>query len=167
MADAFEAELEALVSKVARELAHDITRVILRRLGIDGTVRFARNDKRLSAGAVSSALRQAAGKSRPRHPTPPRSRAKSGPVSRPRPSVEQRAAAFEKVAQVVEAGSGLSVGEIERQSGVSRSVVIAALKALKEQGRVFMGGTKRFARYALSQSAADKASSEARGLATE
>ncbi|MEO7328808.1 MAG: hypothetical protein ABI193_09540, partial [Minicystis sp.] len=81
---------------------------------------------------------------------------------RARPSADERAAALDHVAAVVVGASGSSVGEIERQSSLSRGAVIASLKALKEQGRVFMGGTKRFARYAMTQAAADKASVEAR-----
>ena len=56
-----------------------------------------------------------------------------------------------------------SAGEIERRSALSRAVVAGALKALKDEGRLFMGGTKRFARYATSQATADKASRDARG----
>ena len=69
-------------------------------------------------------------------------------------------------ARIVASSSGLGVGEIERQSGLSRSAVGSALKALKDQGRVFMGGTKRFARYATTQAAADQASLEARSGAS-
>jgi DNA-binding transcriptional regulator GbsR (MarR family) len=63
----------------------------------------------------------------------------------------------------VGSSNGLSVGEIERASGLSRASVASALKQLKEQGRTFMGGTKRFARYAPTQAAADRASVDARG----
>ncbi len=167
MADPFEAELQSLVSKVTRSLAQDITRLILKRLGIEGTVRAPRGDKRLSSGAVSKALRQAAGKGSARPAPPTRARAKPAPVSRARPSADERAAALDHIVAVVAGASGLSVGEIERQSSLSRGTVISSLKALKEQGRVFMGGTKRFARYALTQPAADKASVEARGGAAE
>lgn len=167
MADQFEVELQTLVAKVARELAHDITRLILKRLGIEGTLRVPRGDKRLAAGAVSKALRQVE-KGRARRPAPARGREKAAPPPpRQRPSAEERAEASERIAMVVEGASGLSVGEIERQSGLPRGVVLSSLKALKEQGRLFMGGTKRFARYALTQAAADKASVEARGGSSE
>ncbi|MFO0762777.1 MAG: hypothetical protein U0359_40445 [Byssovorax sp.] len=172
MADPFESELQTLISKVARELAHDITRLILRRLGLESAGRSARG-KRLGNGQVSQALRQAAGKAPAPRIAAGRRRAGKGSASpattasttRARPSAEERAAAYERVAQVVSAGAGMSVGDIERRTSISRSVVVAALKALKEQGRVFMGGTKRFARYAATQPAADKASADARGHA--
>jgi len=164
MADQFEVELQSLVSKVARELAHDITRLILRRLGIDAAPRSGSSKgHRVSAGAVSKALRQAA-KGRPKRGGGGRAapRGRAAPA-RARKSSEERAAIIEKVAGVVESSDGLSVGEIERESGLSRAAVASALKQLKEQGRTFMGGTKRFARYASTQAAADKASVDARG----
>ena len=166
MADQFEVELQSLVSKVARDLAQDVTRLILRRLGIDGAPPRAPSKARgVSAGSVSKALRQAA-KGRPkRGATGGRFKAQK-PPARTRTSSEERAAIVEKVAHVVENSEGLSVGEIERESGLSRTAVASALKLLKEQGRTFMGGTKRFARYASTQAAADQASLDARGGAS-
>lgn len=70
---------------------------------------------------------------------------------------------LDKVERIVADNEGLSAGEIERRSDLSRAAVAGALKVLKDEGRLFMGGTKRFARYATSQTAADKASREARG----
>jgi hypothetical protein len=164
MADQFEVELQSLVSKVARELAQDITRLILRRLGIEGAPpRTPSKGRGVSAGSVSKALRQAA-KGRPRRGGSGggRAKARSAPA-RARTTSEERAAIIEKVAGIVGSGDGLSVGEIERESGLSRAAVASALKLLKEQGRTFMGGTKRFARYAATQAAADQASLDARG----
>lgn len=167
MADQFEIELQGLVTKVARDLVQDITRLILRRLGIEGAASRASGNKahRASAGAVSKTLRQA-GKSRPKRPGVPSGKAKGRPARSsplPRASAEERAAMIEKIAGVVEKSEGLSVGEIERESGLSRAAVASALKLLKEQRRAFMGGTKRFARYASTQAAADQASLDARG----
>ncbi|UQA55367.1 hypothetical protein [Polyangium aurulentum] len=164
MAQPFDAELEELVSKFARDLADQIRTLILRRLGIE------------RAPAASPARATVARGPRPQPSPPPSARGGAkraapkttarGPVSErrqsSRPTSEERAAAIERIARVVANSSGLSVGEIERQSGMSRSVVGSALKALKDQGRVFMGGTKRFARYATTQQAADQASLEAR-----
>jgi hypothetical protein len=163
MADQFEVELQSLVSKVARELAQDITRLILRRLGIEGApLRTPSKSRGVSAGSVSKALRQAA-KGRPRRGgSGGRAKGRSAPA-RTRTTSEERAAIIEKIAGIVQSGDGLSVGEIERQSGLSRAAVASALKLLKEQGRAFMGGTKRFARYAATQVAADQASLDARG----
>src|SRR3954471_19407388 len=134
MADQFEVELQSLVSKVARDLAHDITRLILRRLGIEGAPpRTPSKSRGVSAGSVSKALRQAA-KGRPRRGGRAKSRAAP---ARTRTTSEERGAIIEKVAGIVQSGDGLSVGEIERQSGLSRAAVASALKLLKEQGRAF------------------------------
>jgi DNA-binding transcriptional ArsR family regulator len=166
MAQPFDAELEELVSKFARDLADQIRTLILRRLGIE-------------RAPAATPARAAVVRGPRQQPQPPPSvrgggakrpastkAATKGPVSerrgRARPTNEERAAAIERIARIVGNSGGLSVGEIERQSGLSRSVVGSALKALKDQGRVFMGGTKRFARYATTQQAADQASLEAR-----
>jgi hypothetical protein len=165
MAQPFDAELEELVSKFARDLADQIRALILRRLGIE----------RAPAATPARAAVARGPRQQPQPPPSVRGGAKrtastkaatKGPVSerrgRARPTNEERAAAIERIARIVGNSGGLSVGEIERQSGLSRSVVGSALKALKDQGRVFMGGTKRFARYATTQQAADQASLEAR-----
>jgi hypothetical protein len=164
MADQFEVELQSLVTKVARELAQDITRLILRRLGIEGaSPRTSSRGRGVASGSVTKALRQAA-KGRPKGGNAAAGKAKGRTApTRTRTTSEERAAIIEKVAGVVENSDGLSVGEIERESGLSRAAVAAALKLLKEQGRTFMGGTKRFARYASTQTVADRASLDARG----
>ena len=64
---------------------------------------------------------------------------------------------------MIAARDSMSVGEIEHETGLARGLIASALKALKQEGRVFMGGTKRFARYAATQAAADQASLDARG----
>ncbi len=170
MAQPFDAELEELVSKFSRELADQIRGLILRRLGIErapASRPAARaTPARSQASSASSATPPASSRAKraPNRSTPgPASRA---PVSErrnfARPTNEERAAAIERIARIVANGGGLSVGEIERQSGFTRSAVGSALKVLKDQGRIFMGGTKRFARYATTQAAAEQASLEAR-----
>jgi hypothetical protein len=161
MADQFEVELQRLVTRVANELAREITSLILRRLGIDEG-RVARGLGRFRGADLPPVLRQgargkgrrgaSAGGTRPR-----------GTAPRARPTTEERAAIVEQVERVVADSGGLSVGEIERSSGLPRSAVASAIKMLKDQGRMFMGGTKRFARYATTQETADRASVEARG----
>ncbi|MDI1446760.1 hypothetical protein [Polyangium sp. 6x1] len=169
MAQPFDAELEELVSKFSRDLADQIRALLLRRLGIERAP--ATRSSSLSPRAVTVRSAPASAPA-----APPSSRAKRAPTRAPatvrapvserrhasRPTHEERAAAIERIARIVGHGTGLSVGEIERQSGFTRSVVGSALKALKDQGRIFMGGTKRFARYATTQAAADQASLEAR-----
>lgn len=156
MAQPFEAELEQLVAKFARELKDEVTALILRRLGIEKPI-----SRPLPAASRAS--------SKPaRAPAPPK-RAKSTKAPAPKPSrraratPEERTATLNAIERVVAAEAGLSAGEIERKSGLPGPVVAGALKALKQDKRVFMGGTKRFARYAATQAAADKASREARG----
>jgi hypothetical protein len=154
MANSFEAELEALVSKCARDLAEEVTALILGRLGIE---------RDAARGLSSRSGRPAAVRIPPPRRASPPSRPRNGaPRKRTRSSSEQRAASLDQVAKIVSASGGLSVSEIERQAGLSRTAVGAALKALKDDKRDFMGGTKRFARYAASQAAADKASLDAR-----
>jgi DNA-binding transcriptional ArsR family regulator len=158
MAQPFDAELEELVGKFAHDLADQIRILILRRLGIERgpAARTATRSPRTAPAPLPATARVK---------RPAKAVATKGPVSerrQTRPSSEERAAAIDRILRIVQSSAGLSVGEIERQSGLSRSVVGSALKALKEQGRVFMGGTKRFARYATTQAAADQASLEAR-----
>jgi DNA-binding transcriptional ArsR family regulator len=163
MAQPFDAELEELVSKFSRELADQIRSLILRRLGIERAPASRPSPKAAPARSapVSTPARVKRAPSTSRAPATVRA-----PVSErrhaARPSTEERAASIERIARIVANGSGLSVGEIERQSGFTRSAVGSALKALKDQGRIFMGGTKRFARYATTQATADQASLEAR-----
>lgn len=68
----------------------------------------------------------------------------------------------DKVLRVVSARDGVAVGDVVKATNLDRGPVAAALKALKEEGRIHMGGTRRFARYATSQASADRASEAAR-----
>ncbi|MDI3285204.1 hypothetical protein [Polyangium sp. 15x6] len=166
MAQPFDAELEELVSKFSRDLADQIRALILRRLGIERAPQTRPAPRATSVRSAPASAPAAPASSRTKR-APSRAPATvRAPVSErrhaSRPTTEERAAAIERIARIVGNGSGLSVGEIERQSGFTRSAVGSALKALKDQGRIFMGGTKRFARYASTQTAADQASLEAR-----
>ncbi|MDI1429683.1 hypothetical protein [Polyangium sorediatum] len=167
MAQPFDAELEELVSKFSRDLADQIRALLLRRLGIErAPATRAPNPRTVQVRSAPASTPSAPTSSRTKR-APNRAPATvRAPVSErrnaARPTHEERAAAIERIARIVGNGSGLSVGEIERQSGFTRSAVGSALKALKDQGRIFMGGTKRFARYATTQAAADQASLEAR-----
>jgi hypothetical protein len=169
MADPFEAELERLVSRFARDLAHEVTALILGRLGIErAESRSLVDGRRRSAPSPASAA-GAGGASRApekrRAAAPPRAKPETQVRRRQRPTREQRAATTEQVANAVAARSSMNVGELEHETGLSRTIITSALKTLKQEGRVFMGGTKRFARYAVTQAAADQASLDARGSA--
>jgi hypothetical protein len=168
MADPFEVELEQLVAKVARGLAQDITALILRRLGIAGPDgRAGSGIARAGALGRGSAARlrgAANGREKPASARPQRARpgGTGGGAPRIRATREERTRIAAEVERVIGAGSGLSLGQIERASSLPRGAVTAALKTLKEEGRAFMGGTKRFARYAATQAQADRASLDAR-----
>jgi hypothetical protein len=167
MAHPFENELEELTAKFARELSQEVTALILRRLGIEKSASRPSSGGGGSGGGRAAATKPArAAKSK--RGSPARSSASSAktaakPSRRTRATLEERTATLSKVERIVADNEGLSAGEIERRSNLSRAAVAAALKSLKDDGRLFMGGTKRFARYATTQTAADKASREARG----
>jgi hypothetical protein len=155
MADPFERELEELVHRYAQDLSRDITGLLLRRLGIESALPAARSRAPSATPPARRPGRPPATPSRPSAAPPGRKRKRS--------TAEQQAAAVSEVARVVDASRGLSVGEIERASGLPRISVATALKKLKDEGRVFMGGNRRFARYASTQAQADRASLDARG----
>lgn len=161
MAQPFDAELEELVNKFSRDLAEQIRDLLLRRLGIEraSTPKVPAKVSIPRSGPASSPLTLRSKRGGPRSST-------RVPVSERRQtnraSAEEKNQTLDRIARFVGTGEGLSAGEIERGTGFSKAVVSAALKALKEQGRVFMGGTKRFARYAGTQAIADRASEQAR-----
>jgi len=66
------------------------------------------------------------------------------------------------VLHIVTTSDGVGVSDVVKSSGLQAAPVSAALKALRAEGRIFMGGERRFARYAGSQAAADRASLAAR-----
>jgi len=167
MADPFEAELERLVSRFARELAHEVTALILGRLGIERAETRGLVDGRKRATASAAAVASGAGRSPEKRRPAATARAKPEPQVRRRHRLtrEQRAAAADQIARAIAARASMSVGELEHETGLARALVASVLKALKQEGRVFMGGTKRFARYASTQAAADQASLDARGSA--
>lgn len=72
---------------------------------------------------------------------------------------------MERVASVVAGSEGVSAGEVERLTHLSRGQVVAALRALKESGRIFMAGDKRLARYGATRAIAERASQAARSKA--
>jgi hypothetical protein len=150
MADAFEREIEELVSRVAGELARDIAGLILRRLGIDGGeahgwVKAAAPARRRGRPAANGAAE-------------PKPRATKRRGRRTRASSGEMADRVQRVARVVEQSEGVSVSDIEKRAKLTRNVVQAAIRTLRDEGRIFMGGKKRFARYASTQKQADSAS---------
>lgn len=171
MAQPFEAELEELVAKFARQLKDEVTDLILRRLGIERAAPRPLAGPKVSA-PKSARAPVASKRARGVGARPAKAVAAEGAgggaggganKKRSRATTEERAQTLTAIERIVAASEGLSAGEVERKVGLSSAVVAGALKALKAQKRIYMGGTKRFARYAMTQSAADKASRESRG----
>lgn len=144
MPDDFEVALEKLVADHARALAQDVTALILGRLGIAKAPAVGR-------AAPTSSNRGGKVKSLP----------KPGRAKRTRLSSRERDDVVERVASAVTASDGVSSGEVERLTKLTRSQVVAALRALKESGRIFMAGDKRLARYGATRAVAERASSAA------
>jgi len=59
-------------------------------------------------------------------------------------------------------GGGRSSSEIAQATGAKKSAVARTIKKLKDDGKIFQGGERRFARYGLTQKTADDASLAAR-----
>ena len=158
MSEPFEAELSRLVDDVVRDLTREITALILRRLGVDAPATAARSA--LGGGATTRAPAR-------RTAPPPARRAPAAapakPGRRPRSTSEDKAVTLAQVESALAASNGLSASDLEKKTGLGRAALTAALKALKDDGRVYMGGNRRFARYATTQAAADRASADARG----
>lgn len=158
MSGPFDKELESIASthtqEFARKLAHEVANLILRRLGIEHSALAGagqRKGLRAMLPAKAALGKKLAAASAVTSAAEPR-----------RANGEDRAAALEKVFKIVQSREGVAVADIVKATSLERGPVTAALKALKEEGRIFMGGSRRFARYALSQAAADQASESAR-----
>jgi hypothetical protein len=169
MSGPFDKELESITTQhtqdFARKLAFEVQTLILRKLGIEqtsgpgarlvpapapGSGRPAVAQKKAVKLASAAPVKVAPVKKAA--PSPPKKRANG----------EDRASTLDKVFRVVQSREGVAVSEIVKATTLDRGPVAAALKALKEEGRIFMGGNRRFARYAMNQSAADRASEAAR-----
>lgn len=147
MADDFQVELEKLVARHARALADDVTTLILGRLGV------AARPPRSPVGA--SAPKGAAKRGEAKGTVAPVRRRK-------RSSSGERDDVMGQVAGVVSSSEGVSAGDVERLTRLSRAQVVVALRALKESGRIFMAGEKRLARYGATRAIAERASHAAR-----
>ena len=128
-----------MVSRVAGELARDIAGLILRRLGIEngeshGWVKPAAPAARRRGRPPSSAAAANGAK-------PARAAKRGG--KRTRASSDEMSDRVDRVARVIDPSDGVSSSEIEKKAKLSRNLVQAAIRTLREQGRIFMGGTKR------------------------
>lgn len=163
MSGPFDKELESIANThtqdFARKLAHEVANLILRKLGIDhGSAPSA------APTPAPAAPRKRAAKPAPPPPAPVKAAPakKAAPAPKRRSNGEDRASVVDKVFRVVSSRDGVAVGDVVKATNLERGPVAAALKALKEEGRIHMGGNRRFARYATSQAAADRASEAAR-----
>lgn len=177
MSGPFDKELESITTQhtqdFARKLAQEVQSLILRKLGIEGTaapiVRAAAvtttEAKAPSRPAPAPKKGVKAAPAAPVKAAPAKKAAAPSPAAAPpkkRANGEDRASALDKVFRVVQARDGVAVSDIVKATSLDRGPVAAALKTLKEDGRIFMGGNRRFARYAMNQAAADRASETAR-----
>lgn len=172
MTQSFDTELEEVTAKFTRELSQAVSALILKRLGIGKSA--AKAAGATTAAPKASAKKAAAAAAAPAAPKPKGKRGaakgagkktKTGAPRRKRSTEAERLQMLDNVHKAVAAQQGMAAGEIERATKLSKPIVAAALRQLKEQGKVFMGGTKRFARYATSQEAADSASADAKNKA--
>ena len=104
-------------------------------------------------GAVQVQIRAVAKAKKPNGKAKKRARATS----------EEKQALLSSVVEAVSANPGVASSQISVITGIKGSKLITALRTLKAEKRIFQGGKLRFARYAVTQAAADKASAEARG----
>ena len=166
MSGPFDKELESIANahtqEFARKLAHEVASLVLRRLGLD--------DKSLESLSPASSKKKPA---KPAQKAAPASKPapKSAPAKAAAPAKKaapanrengDRATVVEKVLRFVTTREGVAVADVVKATGLARSQAAAALKALKEERRIFMGGSRRFARYAMTPAAAEQASEAAR-----
>jgi hypothetical protein len=181
-------EIESIVTRHAQELSQEITGLILRKLGFSDTLPSWASPARAKASAAPAnkpsrrapvAAKPAASKpakastssaakpskpsvSKPSKPAKAPSAKGSKAGGRMRLGAGDRAAAAVAVDQFVAASNGVAVSEVEKATKLSRSVVGGVLKQHMSEGKLFMGGNRRFARYASTQAQADLASETAR-----
>lgn len=175
MSGPFDKELESIANShtqdFARKLAHEVANLILRKLGIEhGSLPGATPASSPAAAATARKKVVKAAAPKPTKATPAKKApAASAAPATPAPAApkkrgndDDRATVLEKVFKHVQSNDGVAVGDVVKATSLDRGPVAAALKALKEEGRIFMGGSRRFARYALTQPVADRASEVAR-----
>lgn len=166
MTQSFDTELEEVTAKFTRELSQAVSALILKRLGIGKSAARAVVSTQAAPKAPSKKAAPAAAKPKAKRAAKGAGKkAKSGAPRRKRSTEAERLQMLENVYKAVASQQGMAAGEIERATKLSKPIVAAALRTLKEQGKVFMGGTKRFARYATTQEAADSASADAKNKA--
>jgi len=140
-----EADFRALVERASADLARGVIAILTARMAALGP----------AAPAATRAAPAARAKKNPggRSGKPParRTRVYAGPAD-----------AREKLVAVVKAGAGMSVGEIVKKSSQTRMAVQYGLRVLRKEKRVFMAGSRGFARWGGSAEIAQKAADAAR-----
>ncbi|MEM1030198.1 MAG: hypothetical protein AAGN82_07610, partial [Myxococcota bacterium] len=87
-------------------------------------------------------------------------------VGRPRAGGGDRDRELDLVERTIRSSKGLSAGEIMKRTKLARPRVSAAVRQLKDAGRIQQGGDRRFARYAADKKTAIAASEAARNNAS-
>lgn len=65
---------------------------------------------------------------------------------------------IEAIERFIGENDGVSMGDILKATNIDRQTATRYVQRLKKEGRIFMGGMRRFARYATTKSAAEAAS---------
>src|SRR5262249_24389597 len=133
MSGPFDKELESIANvhtqEFARKLAHEVAKLILRKLGIDHATALGPTKgvlARKKAGKLVAAAGAAKGAAAKKVP----------PSSKRRSNGEDRASVLEKVFKVISGREGVAVAEIVKATSLERSLVTSALRSLKEEGRI-------------------------------
>jgi biotin operon repressor len=117
--------------------------------GWTGTGRAGDEDEGGGWSSNGSAIRE-----RPASSKPKVGRAKKAP----RATAADRAKLEQSVLATILASTGVSLGDVAAKLGAAKPQVAAAIRALKASGKIKQAGERRLARYAKTQTAANKAS---------
>lgn len=170
MSGPIDKELETIVNahtqEFARGLAQEVVSHVLKRLGLTPSALDAGRPKAPASQKKKPAVKPAPASVKPaaKAVAKPAAKAPAKPAraKKSAPSEEDRSTIVERVLGVVTATEGVAVADVVKATGLPRAPVAAALKALKDERRIFMGGSRRFARYAMTPAGAEQASEAAR-----
>jgi len=166
MSGPFDKELESIANAhtqdFARKLAHEVASLVLRRLGLESNALEAQSPSPPKKKIAPPPAKAAPVKPPPAKAAPAKAAAPAKKAAPARESNGDRTTVVERVLRVVSSREGVAVADVVKSTGLERAPVAAALKALKEERRIFMGGNRRFARYAMTPAAAEQASQAAR-----
>jgi len=158
--DAFSAQIVKFVREMPDEALLDLVR---QKVGVPENASPAKNVKNgngngagRDAAHLAAAIRGSAERLNRKRPSP---------AARRTPPTAERQALLDSIERVVKSSPGVSASDVARLASVPQTRAAAALKELKLAQRIFQGGDRRFARYAVDLKAAEQASSVARKTA--